>query len=205
MATDRALTPLALLVLALLNEDDMHPYEMIRLMRSRSDDRLVRVTTGTVYHTINRLVAAGLACEVGVDREGKRPERTTYSLTTAGREAMRAWVRVQFSAPTRAEHLRVALSVSHNLERDEMVSLLERRVDILTRERSTHEQGLATARAQRVPEQFLLEVDRECEQLATDLRWTQGLLRRLRDEGMPWGHATEKSDRYIAQREAARA
>ena len=42
------LTPLGVMVLALLREDDMHPYEMIRLMRQRHDDRIVSLTNGTM-------------------------------------------------------------------------------------------------------------------------------------------------------------
>ena len=78
------LTPLGVVVLALLGEGDMHPYEMIRLMRVRHDDRLVTITNGTVYHTVSRLERAGLLAEVGVDRDGNRPERTTYAVTDAG-------------------------------------------------------------------------------------------------------------------------
>ena len=55
------LTPLGVMVLALLAEGDMHPYEMIRLMRFRRDDRLVTITNGTVYHTVARLERAGMA------------------------------------------------------------------------------------------------------------------------------------------------
>lgn len=71
------LTPLGVMVLALLREDPMHPYEMIRLMRQRHDDRIIALTNGTVYHTVARLERLGLVSEVGVDREGNRPERTT--------------------------------------------------------------------------------------------------------------------------------
>ncbi len=48
------LTPLGVVVLELLREDDMHPYEMIRPMRQRRDDRLVSLTNGTMYHTPSR-------------------------------------------------------------------------------------------------------------------------------------------------------
>ena len=61
-AIDR-LTPLGLMVLALLDEGDMHPYEMIRLLRIRRDDRLVPLTNGTMYHTVARLERAGLIAE----------------------------------------------------------------------------------------------------------------------------------------------
>ena len=39
-ATTR-LTPMGVMVLALLREGDMHPYEMVRLMRARRDERLL--------------------------------------------------------------------------------------------------------------------------------------------------------------------
>ncbi len=33
------LTPMGAMILSLLREGDMHPYEMVRLMRVRRDDR----------------------------------------------------------------------------------------------------------------------------------------------------------------------
>jgi len=56
---DVALTPLGVMVLALLREGDMHPYEMMRLLRHRREDRMVKLTNGTFYHTVARLSATG--------------------------------------------------------------------------------------------------------------------------------------------------
>lgn len=200
----RGLTPLAVLVLAMLGEDEMHPYEMIRLMRARRDDRLVRVTPGSVYNTIARLVADGLAREVGVDRAGNRPERTIYALTAEGHTAVLEWVRRQLASADRPENLRVALAECHLLPREEVIALLEVRRETLTREHGSHVSGLASARGSDVAEQYLIEVDRECVLLAADLHWTDSVLSRLRDRTTPWGPSDEKSDRYLAQREAAR-
>ena len=91
------LTPMGVMVLALLLEGDMHPYEMVRLMRARRDERLLAVTNGTLYHTVGRLQRGGLIDEVGTDREGNRPERTTYTLTDAGRDALIGWLRRELS------------------------------------------------------------------------------------------------------------
>ena len=87
------LTPMGVMVLALLREGDMHPYEMVRLLRTRQDDRLLTITNGTLYHTVARLQKTGLIDEIGIDRDGNRPERTTYTLTDAGRDTVIAWVR----------------------------------------------------------------------------------------------------------------
>ena len=69
------LTPLAVMLLATLREGDMHPYELLRLLRERKDDRLVPLQKGTIYHTVARLERDGLLAEVGVDRDGNRPEQ----------------------------------------------------------------------------------------------------------------------------------
>ena len=114
------LTPLGVMVLALLREGDMHPYEMMRLMRHRRDDRLVPIQNGTFYHTVGRLERAGLLAEVGVDRDGNRPERTTYTLTDSGRDIVLDWVRRELPRTDRPAEFRVALAEAHNLPREEV-------------------------------------------------------------------------------------
>ncbi|MFC8681894.1 PadR family transcriptional regulator [Microbacterium ureisolvens] len=202
-AVDR-LTPLGLMVLALLGEGDMHPYEMIRLMRFRRDDRLVAITNGTVYHTVARLERAGLLAELGVDREGNRPERTTYTRTDAGAAAVLEWVRRELPRVDRPAEFRVALAEAHNLERAEATALLrERRVALAEAHRVVTE-GHAGARAKGVPLPYLLEIDRAEALDRAELEWLDRLIARIDDPDFPWGSDPEPSDRYIAQREAAR-
>src|SRR4051794_20993432 len=71
-------SPLGLMILALLSERPMHPYEMQRLMVARGDDRVVRVQRGSLYPAVERLEQAGLVEADTVERSGKRPERTVY-------------------------------------------------------------------------------------------------------------------------------
>ncbi len=179
------ITPLAVMVLALLREGDMHPYEMIRLMRQRHEDRLVTLTNGTLYHTVARLTTAGLLAEVGTDREGNRPERTTYALTADGRDAVAHWVRRELPRIDRPAEFRVALAESHNLPRAEVAELLAIRREALAAEHAMHRDGLAKARSRKVPEQYLVEIDRQAALLDADLRWTDAFLARLSDT--EWG------------------
>ena len=202
-AVDR-LTPLGLMVLALLDEGDMHPYEMIRLMRMRRDDRLVTITNGTVYHTVARLERAGLLAEVGVDREGNRPERTTYTVTDAGARSVGEWVRRELPRIDRPAQFRVALAEAHNLGRSEVCDLLSARRASLDAARSALADGHRFARHKGVPDQYLLEVDRDEAILAADLMWLDGLIARLADPDFAWGPQAEPSERYLAQRKAAR-
>jgi len=197
------LTPLGVMVLALLGEGDMHPYEMIRLMRFRRDDRLVTITNGTMYHTVARLERAGLLAEVGVDRDGNRPERTTYTVTDAGSAAVTEWVRRELPRVDRPAEFRIALAEAHNLGRDEVLALLLARRAARATDLDEIAGGLRGAVAKGVPAQYLLELEREESLLAADLAWLDRLIRRLEEEDFPWG-VHEPDQRYLEQRKAAR-
>src|SRR6478735_8855660 len=155
------LTPLGVMVLALLAEGDMHPYEMIRLMHFRRDDRLVTITNGTFYHTVARLERAGLVSEVGVDRDGNRPERTTYTQTDAGAAAVVEWVRRELPRVDRPIEFRVALAEVHGIDREEAVELLRARRTALADALESLAAGRRHALEKGVPEQSLLAVGRE--------------------------------------------
>jgi DNA-binding PadR family transcriptional regulator len=198
------LTPLGVMVLALLSEGDMHPYEMIRLMRFRRDDRLVAITNGTVYHTVARLEQQGMLAEVRVDREGNRPERTTYALTDAGARAVREWVRRELSHIDRPAEFRIALAEAHNLERPAVIALLTERREALAASLAEHADGRHGALARGVPTQYLLELERQETMLAADLDWLDALILRLEREELPWGNDGPPTERYLAQRKAAR-
>lgn len=181
------LTPLAVVVLGLLRERDMHPYEMRRLIRERRDDRLVTIANGTFYHAVGRLERDGLIVPVGIDRQGGRPERTTYSLTDAGRGAALAWIRRELPRIDHLLEFRVALAEAHVLLRDEAAGLLTLRRDALAAHRDDLRGGLVTAEERGVPFQFLVELEREVAILDADLAWHDRLLTRLADPGTPWG------------------
>jgi DNA-binding PadR family transcriptional regulator len=199
------LTPLGLMVLALLREGDMHPYEMIRLMRQRHDDRLVAITNGTLYHTVGRLLKLGLLAELGVDRDGNRPERTTYTLTDSGRAAVPAWVRRELPRVDRPEQFRIALSEAHNLQPDEVVDLLVARRETLDAQHRVLCDGLAKAAVREVPEVYLIEVRREAVLLEADLHWLADVIVQLEHQRINWdaGAPDLTNDRYLAQRKAA--
>ncbi|MDF2990500.1 MAG: transcriptional regulator [Microbacterium sp.] len=183
------LTPLAVMILATLRESDMHPYELMRLLKERRDDRLVSLQKGTIYHTVARLERDGLLAEVGVDRDGNRPERTTYTLLDAGRQAVEDWVRAELPQVDRATDFRVALSEAHNLERDEVVALLDQRRALLVASADEHRTGLERAVGRHTPEQFLVELQRQTALLDAELAWQDALCARLVDRSLAWGVA----------------
>jgi len=185
--SDAALTPLGVMVLALLREGDMHPYEMARLMRHRRDDRIVTITNGTLYHTVARLKGQGLLDEVGIDREGNRPERTTYTLTPAGHAAVPEWVRRELGAIGRHTQFQVALAEAHNLDRDEAVELLGVRLELLRQQLEELDEGLAGAETRGVPAQYLLELGRQRALLRAEIAWLDAQIPRIAAPDFSWG------------------
>ncbi|HEU0183338.1 MAG TPA: PadR family transcriptional regulator [Agromyces mariniharenae] len=205
-ATVERITGLGFMILSLLREGDMHPYEMMRLMRQRHDDRFVAIANGTFYHTVGRLERLGLLVEVGVDRAGNRPERTTYALTDAGRETVVEWVRRELPAIERPAEFRVALAEAHHLGREEVVALLHTRLAALAGLHQVQVDARREAREKDVPRQFILEVEREDAMLAAELSWLEDIITALEERAFPWGVAEldGPSPRYLADREEAR-
>ena len=196
---DPALTPLGVMVLALLREGDMHPYEMARLLRARRDDRIIPISNGTLYHTVSRLHGQGLLEEVGVDRDGNRPERTTYAVTPAGAEAVREWVRRELGGSRRQTPFRVALAEAHTLDRAETVELLTQRLGLLREELETLSGVLDGAEARDVPEQYLLEPFRHRLLLQAEIDWLDTLIPRISSPDFSWG---PDPDHLLAKRKA---
>src|SRR5487761_869020 len=92
---------LALSVLELLDEEPMHPYEMASKMRARHHDEFIRLNFGTLYHTVEVLERNGWIHPVEREKEGRRPERTIYELTPAGREILTRSLGELLSQPIR--------------------------------------------------------------------------------------------------------
>src|ERR1700743_17588 len=86
-----------LAVLALLRESPMHPYQMQKLLRDRHKDELLVLKRGSLYHAIHRLERGELIEAVRTARQGKRPERTTYSITPAGKKELVRWLQQMIS------------------------------------------------------------------------------------------------------------
>ncbi|MDN5930062.1 MAG: PadR family transcriptional regulator [Pseudonocardia sp.] len=181
-----ALTPLAMTVLALLNERPMHPYEMYRLLMERREDRVVKLRPGSLYHTVDRLVADELVTAVGTDRAGGRPERTIYRNNPAGRDALRERVRALLAVPVN-EHPRlpVALSEAHNLPRAEVVALLAERIRVLEVD-LTEVDDLLAAATERTLEAYLLGSHYLREMHVAELGWLRRLLHRLETKELTW-------------------
>lgn len=180
-------TTLGISVLALLVERPMHPYEMYRLLLERHEDRRVKVRPGSLYHTVDRMAEIGLVEATGTDRDGGRPERTTYRITDAGHQALTDRIRALLATPVNEyPQFPVALGEAHNLPRGEAVELLTARVRRIEGELTESTSLLRTAADRGVEEAYLLDAHFLQAQLTTELTWLTDLIGRLERKELRW-------------------
>src|SRR5256714_9088999 len=122
-------TPLALAVMNLLMERPMHPYEMKSTMKERGHDQVIRLKGGSIYDTVERLEAGGFIKSQATSREGRRPERTVYSITEAGRDEITGWLAELLTQPvSEYPQFAAALAFMAALDKDEGARPLETRI-----------------------------------------------------------------------------
>ncbi|WP_280404112.1 PadR family transcriptional regulator [Nocardia brasiliensis] len=194
-----AVTPLGIAVLALLEERPMHPYEMYQLLIARREDVLVKVRPGSLYHTVARLAEQHMVQSEGVDREGNRPERTTYRITEGGRTALRARIAeiVRYPAPE-YPMFPVALAEAHNLPKDDVLALLRERVGHLEADRADIATMITWADERRVPRRYTVTLPYLHAMLGAEIDWVNRFLDELASGAMEW----ETFDAHTGAREA---
>jgi DNA-binding PadR family transcriptional regulator len=125
----RPSNPLALAVLALLFERPMHPYEMGVILRQRHKEDSIKLRYGSLYTVIDLLLRRGFIAARETERDGKRPERTVYEITAAGRDELQAWMTDLIAEPAK-EYLQfeAALCLLPVLPPDQALALLRQRL-----------------------------------------------------------------------------
>jgi DNA-binding PadR family transcriptional regulator len=185
-------SPWALTILSLLDERDMHPYEMRRLVRQRGKADQVDLRPGSLYRTIERLERAGLLEPVETTREGRFPERTIYRLSEHGREELHEWMRELLSTPMKDfPQLLGALSVLAVLEPDDARFQLEGRLIRLEGEIAALETQVRRLRGV-LPRLFMVEAEYAIALRRAELDWVKALVEDLRTGRLAWTRAELK-------------
>ena len=175
---------LALGLLALLVPGrPMHPYEMATLLRRTGKEEDLQIKWGSLYTVVQNLEKHGFIAATETSRAGKRPERTRYALTEAGRAEITDWLRELVAEPRKEEsRFEAALSVVGVLPPDEVRQLLERRVGVLDERIAGQRAALA---AEQVPRLFLIEAEYALALRVAEAAWVRSLLAELTDGTLP--------------------
>lgn len=184
-----AVNPLGVSVLALLSEGPMHPYEMYQLLLERKEDRIVKIRPGSLYHAVARLHGQELVAEVGTDRDGNRPERTTYEITSSGRRVLVDRLAEILRAPVREyPQFTLGLSEMHNLPASEATALLRARIDDLSREIEELSGFQRLAEERRVSEIYWAGIDYTYHMLTAEVTWLTSYIERVDSGELEWPH-----------------
>jgi DNA-binding PadR family transcriptional regulator len=179
----------ALMILSLLNERPMHPYEMRRLIRERGKEEGADLRPGSLYRTIEALARAALVEPVETSRQGRFPERTVYRLTDRGRDELEEWLRELLSTPGRdLPRFFVALSVAGQLEPDDVRGALEARIIRLEGEIGAVD-AMARELSGQLPRLFLIENEYARALRQAELDWVRALVEDLRSGRLTWSFA----------------
>lgn len=184
-----AVNPLGVSVLALLSEGAMHPYEMYQLLLERKEDRIVKVRPGSLYHAVARLHGQELVAEVGTDRGGNRPERTTYEITPAGRRVLVDRLVEILRTPVREyPQFTLGLSEMHNLPASQAIALLRARIEDLSLEIEELSGYQRLAAERKVSEIYWAGIDYTYHMLSAEVNWLTSYIDRVDSGELPWPH-----------------
>jgi len=190
--------PMALMVMATLAERPMHPYEMARVWRERGQESNWDIKWGSLYTVVNNLEKHGLIEVTDTVRDGRRPERTIYTITPEGRDEMEDWLEELVTVPEREfPRFASALSLLGIIPPDEAIRMLERRLKLLRMDNAARRAGL-TEIAREVPRLFLIEEEYSIALAEAEEVWIVDLLEQLGSGDLPgvkeWRHFHDSRD-----------
>lgn len=187
MPSGTRLTPIALVVLSLLHEEPMHPYEMHQTLRIRHTDRVVKLKAGTLYHTVERLARHGLIASTETVRTGRRPERTVYEITDAGRDVFAEQTIQMLGSPAEEyPEYPLALTLANDVPLEVVIVELERRSGELERGIAADDHSIERLERMDLPRAYWLDVRYQHAMRKAELEWTKALLDDLRGGRVTW-------------------
>jgi DNA-binding PadR family transcriptional regulator len=176
---------LALALLAQLREKPMHPYEMATVLRERGKESSFKIQWGSLYTVVQNLEKHGFVEAVDTTRQGKRPERTVYAITAAGRAELEDWMRDLLAEPQQEfTAYEAALSIAGVLPPETVIDLLQQRVETLDFYTNHARERLAEA-VKVLPRIFLIEAEYKVSMAEAEANWTRSILTELIDGTMP--------------------
>ncbi|WP_243770304.1 PadR family transcriptional regulator [Amycolatopsis acidicola] len=191
------LTPMAMAVLELLHEKPMHPYEMNQLLRDRHVENRVNIKPGSLYHTVDRLLADGHLEVVETQREGRRPERTVYALTEQGRDAFveRATAILSTVATEHPEYTS-GLAVLDDLDPEVALAQLQLRVLRLEAEVAAQQAIQKGLIAKKLPRIYWIDWQYTAAAREFELNWTKQLVADIESGRLEWQHRKRHSPAF---------
>ena len=178
-------SPLAMVVLLLLDVEPLHPYGLRQRIKEWDKDRVVNVSQrNAIYQTIARLERAGLI-EVQETAKGEnRPERTVYRVTKDGVRIAKSWLRDMLANPVpEYPQFPAALAFFSSLPAKTALRALESRATVLEDNITRLDKEVAAQVAEvpgGVDRIYLIEIDYQRTMWQSELTWVCDLVAHIK-------------------------
>jgi DNA-binding PadR family transcriptional regulator len=172
-----------MVVLALVSEQPLQPYRIRQLIKEHGKETIVNVArSNSVYQAIGGLLRAGLVSVRETGQADRRPERTVYAITDAGRATLEHWLLAMLAKPeTDFSDFPAALSFLPLLDPQQVLWQLEGRARALQEILATTAvPGAEPTRLSRIEEEYRRTV------AAAELNWLGSVIGDLRSGRLSW-------------------
>lgn len=200
------ISPLALSVLELLDERPMHPYELASTMRDRHQDEFIRLNFGSLYHTVDVLERAGWIVPSEREKEGRRPERTVYHLTPAGKELLVKVVGDILAHPRREyPHFAAGLMFMHHLDAAKAKAHLDERAASLTATIEKLERIMRELRGEGLRRLSLIELEHKISMHEAERKWVARLAKEIQEGTLEWSVGIDRLEDRLGRKHGSSA
>jgi DNA-binding PadR family transcriptional regulator len=145
-------------------------------MRERGKEESIKLNYGSLYTVVEALEREKLIVAQETVREGRRPERTVYALTDAGRARLVGWMRDLLSKPIKEyPQFTAGLSLAGVLPPAEVASLLQERARRLAEEVRDRRAMMDTLMHRGLARIFLIEEEHRLVLAEAEMEWVRDL------------------------------
>lgn len=132
-----------LFVLGILNKQNACGYDLKEISRKWAISDWSNIGSGSLYHALSQMCKEELINELSIEQEGKRPQKTIYSITVKGREYFMELLKDTFeNVYLDKDPLDIAFAFTDNLTNEEIIKLFKYRIEKLKQYKSYCDQKL---------------------------------------------------------------
>ena len=156
-------------------------------LRERRMEETIKLNFGSLYHTVKALHRSGLIVPAETKREGRRPERTIYKLSEAGRSQFLNWVMELIRQPIKEySHFEAGLCFISHVTIEKAIALLEERVLTIEDELDSQRKLIGSLLESGLTRLSLLEIEHSLIVREAELQWTRRIIKDLRNGNLEW-------------------
>lgn len=161
-------------ILGMLMEKEHHPYDLKKMFKDQKIDKFVQIGDGTLYYAFDVLTKKGYIRPMENVHEDKRPNKTTYTITDAGKKALEEEIYKQFKEDFNLKALYSAVFFMNYADPVKITYLLEDKIKSFSDRLSKQQDAMNKSDVK--DERIRLIADHAWRHQQVELEWLQELL-----------------------------